>query len=376
MKKAMMWMLIIVIILFGAIFGFKQFKSVMQDRYMKSHSSPVVYVSAIKVTNLPWQPQLTATGNIRAITGVNVTTELAGMVRLIAFTPGSTVKKDQLLAQLDIAPDTAQLHVYQANAELARITYNRDKAQYSVKAVSKQQLDSDQANLQSTEAQVAEQLAIIEQKTIRAPFDGRVGICLINPGQYLKPGDTVTMLQTLDPIYVDFYIPQQSIFQLEQDQNVNVAIDTLPDKIFPGKISTINPGVDTNVRNVEVEATLPNPDGLLTPGMFSSVTIHTGKPKNYLTLPISAISFNPYGEVIYIIKQTGKDKEGKPILIAKQRFVTTGEKRGDQITILSGANEGDWIVTSGQLKLKNGSKVIVNNTVSPTDDPSPHPIDI
>jgi len=376
MKKAMTWMLIIVITLFGAIFGFKQFKSTMQDRYMKSQSSPIVYVSAIKVMNLPWQSQLTATGNIRAITGVNVTTELAGMVRIIAFTPGMTVKKDQLLAQLDIAPDTAQLHIYQANAELAKITYNRDKAQYLVKAVSKQQLDSDQANLKSTEAQVAEQLAIIEQKTIRAPFDGRAGICLINPGQYLKPGDTVTMLQTLDPIYVDFYIPQQSIFQLEKDQQVNVTIDTLPDNIFTGKISTINPGVDPSVRNVEVEATLPNPSGLLTPGMFAAVNVHTGKPKNYLTLPISAISFNPYGEVIYIIKQTGKDKEGKPILIAKQRFVTTGEKRGDQIIILNGLNEGDWIVTSGQIKLKNGSRVIVNNTVSPTNDPSPHPIDI
>lgn len=376
MKKAMMWMLLIVILLFGSIFGFKQFKSVMQTRYMKSNSSPIVYVSAIKVMNLPWQPQLTATGNIRAITGVNVTTELAGMVRIIAFTPGANVKKDQLLAQLDIAPDTAQLHVYQANAELAKITYNRDKAQYLVKAVSKQQLDSDQANLKSTEAQVAEELAIIEQKTIRAPFDGRVGICLINPGQYLKPGDTVTMLQTLDPIYVDFYIPQQSIFQLEKNQSVNIAIDTLPDKVFTGEITTINPGVDTSVRNVEVEATLPNPDGLLTPGMFASVIINTGKPENYLTLPLTAISFNPYGEVIYIIKQTGKDKDGKPILIAKQRFVTTGEKRGDQIVILNGVNEGDWIVTSGQLKLKNGSRVIVNNSVSPTNDPSPHPIDV
>jgi membrane fusion protein (multidrug efflux system) len=375
MKKNMIWMLLSVTLLFGAIFGFKYLKSAGQDHYMKSHSSPIVYVSAIKTTMLPWQPQLHVSGSLRAITGVNVTSELAGMVRIIAFTPGAHVKKGQLLAQLDIEPEIAQLHVYQSNAELAKITYERDKAQYQVKAVSKQQLDSDYANLKSTNAQVAQELAIIDEKTIRAPFDGRVGICLINPGQYLQPGNSVTMLQTLDPIYVDFYIPQQSLFELEKNQNVTVTIDSLPNKIFSGKITTINPGVDTNVRNVEVEATFPNPDSLLTPGMFASVTIDTGTPKNYLTLPISAISFNPYGQVIYIIKQTGKDKEGKPILIVKQHFVTTGEKRGDQITVLSGLQEGDWVVTSGQLKLKNGSQIIVNNTVSPTNDPAPHPVD-
>lgn len=376
MKKAMTWMLISLFLVFGAIFGFKKFSSVMQDRFMETHSSPIVYVSAIKVANLPWQPQIKATGSLRAITGVNVTTELAGMVKTIAFTPGATVKKGDLLAELDIAPELAQLHVYEANAELAKITYERDKAQYQVKAVSKQQVDSDEANLKSTNAQVAQESAIIEQKTIRAPFDGRVGICQINPGQYIKPGDTVTMLQTLDPIYVDFYIPQQSLFVLKTEQEVNVMIDTLPNKAFTGKVTTINPGVDPSVRNVEVEATLSNPDALLTPGMFAAVTINVGQPTNHLTLPITAISFNPYGEVIYIIKQTGKDKEGKPILIAKEKFITTGEKRGDQITVLSGLNEGDWVVTSGQLKLKNGSRVAVNNKVSPTDNPSPHPVDI
>lgn len=376
MKKPMMWMLIGVLILFGAIFGFKKFITVQQSRYMKEHSSPAVSVSATKVQNLPWQPQLKATGNVRAIRGVNVTTELAGMVSLITFTPGATVKKGDLLAQLDIAADVAQLHIYEASAELAKITYERDKAQYAVKAISKQQLDSDYANFKSTNAQVAQQLAVIEEKTIRAPFDGRVGICQINPGQYLNPGDTVTMLQTLDPIYVDFYIPQQALFDLKLGQETSVSIDSLPQTIFKGKITTINPGVDSNVRNVEVEATLPNSNFLLTPGMFASVVININQPKNYLTLPISAISFNPYGEVIYIIKQTGKDNKGKPILVAKERFITTGEKRGDQITILSGLKEGDWVVTSGQLKLKNGSRIIVNNTIPPTNNPSPEPVDV
>jgi membrane fusion protein, multidrug efflux system len=376
MKKPMIQMLIIITILFGAIFGFKKIVAIKKNNYMKEHGSPIVYVSATKVQNLPWQRQLKATGSIRAIMGVNVTTELAGMVRTITFTPGAIVKKGELLAELDIAPDVAQLHLYEANAKLADITYHRDKAQYAVKAVSKQQLDSDAANLETTQAQVAQQQAIIEEKTIRAPFNGRVGICEINPGQYLNPGDTVTMLQTLDPIYVDFYVPQQSLFELKRGQETQVTIDSLPGKIFIGKVTAINPGVDPSVRNVKVEATLPNSDLLLTPGMFASVTLNIEQVKPYLTLPISAITFNPYGEVIYIIKQIGKDKDGKPILIAKERFITTGEKRGDQITILSGLKKGDWIVTSGQLKLKNNSRIIVNNAVRPTYDPSPHPVDV
>lgn len=176
----------------------------------------------------------------------------------------------------------------------------------------------------------------------------------------------------MDPIYVDFYLPQQELAKLELGQNVRVVADTYPDKIFQGKITTIEPIVDSATRNVEVEATLPNPDFKLKPGMFTQVEVETGAKKNYLTLPQSAISFNPYGDIVYLVKENGqKDQNNKPILVVKQVFVTVGDTRGDQIAVLKGLHAGDIVVTSGQLKLKNGSQVLINNTIQPSNEASP-----
>lgn len=374
-KKYMIKMLISLAILFGLIFGYKAIIHLLNKRFMQAHATPIIYVSSAKANYLPWQPQLKAAGSLRAIMGVNVTTQLAGMVQTIYFTPGAMVKKGEVLVQLNIDPDVAQLHALEANAEIAKITYLRDKAQYKVKAVSKEQLDTDLANVKSTTAQVAQQIAVIAQKTITAPFSGRVGICVVNPGQYINPGQKVTMLQTLDPLYVDFYLPEGQLTQIKLNQPVTITADTFPGKVFTGKITTIDPGLDPDVRNVEVEATIPNPDNLLAPGMFANVTVDSGAPEKNLTVPISAISFNSYGNVVYVIEQNGKDKQGKTILIAKQRFVTTGKKRGDQITVLSGLAVNDQVVTSGQLKLKNGMRVIINNAVKPMDNPAPSFID-
>lgn len=379
-KKPMRKMLIILAILFGAIFGYKAIKSMMITHFIKASGMPPVYVSTTHAALLPWQPQLKAAGNLRAIWGINVTTELAGMVRGIYFKPGAQVKKGDLLVQLDIDPDTAQLHSLQANQELAAITYKRDSGQYKIHAISKQTLDSDLANLKSTQAQVAQQIAEIAQKTIRAPFSGQVGICLVNPGQYVNPGDKVTMLQTYDPVYVDFYIPQASIADLHIGQAVNMTVDPFPNQVFSGKITTINPGLDPSVRNIEVEATIANSQKKLTPGMFSTVIVDVGTPVSRLTLPLTAISFNSYGEVVYLIKEktspkNKKNKKQEPLFTAEETFVVTGEKRGDQITIEKGIKEGDQVVTSGQLKLKNGSEIIINNTISPENNPAPSPTD-
>lgn len=374
-KNRMLMMLVMVSILFGGIFGFKAIKAHFIKNFMSKHLSPVVTVSAMDVKFSDWQAELKASGSTRAVLGINITTELSGMVKTIYFIPGSLVKKGDLLAQLNIDPDSAQLDVLKANARLAKITYERDKAQYAIKAISKAILDTDEANLKSATSQVNQQEAIIAQKTVRAPFSGRLGISMINPGQYLMPGDKITMLQTLDPIYVDFYIPQQSLSLLKKGQFAAISIESRPGKVFIGKITTIDPGVDPNVRNVQVEATIPNPDFILAPGMFVSVYIETGKPTPYLTLPQSAISFNPYGEVVYTIKDEGIDEQGKPKLIAKQHFVVTGERRGDQITVLDGLKEGDKIVTSGQLKLHNDSLVTINNSIQPSNNPQPQPID-
>lgn len=371
MSKQMKIMLISVGILFGCIFIFQGFKSFMISRALSSNKNIVTPVSAMKLEYQLWQPQLKASGSLRAVRGVNVTTELAALVKTINFTPGAYVKEGELLVQLNADSDIAQLHALEANAELAKTIYVRDKAQYAVKAISKVTLDTDAANLKNLQAQVAQQAAIVAKKTIRAPFEGRLGICLINPGQYINTGDKIVNLQSLDPIYVDFYVPQQELTRLKVGQTVNITSNMHPDRAFTGTITTIDPGIDPATRNVQVEATIANPTHELTPGMFASVQVDIGEPQRYLTLPQTAITFNPYGNIAFIIRESGKDKKGKPILKATQTFVTTGETRGDQITVLTGLKEGDLIVTSGQLKLKNGSAVVINNAIVPANNPTP-----
>ncbi|WP_058478192.1 efflux RND transporter periplasmic adaptor subunit [Legionella steigerwaltii] len=372
LKKQMIIMLVAVGILFGLIFGWKAFTNYMMQQYFLQNKSPAVTVSTMKVEASLWQPTFKSVGSMRARLGVNVTTELAGMVQTIYFTPGAYVKKGDLLVQLNADAELGQLHSLQAQVELAKITYNRDKAQYAVRAVSRQTVDTDEWNLKNLQAQVAQQAAIVEKKTIRAPFEGRLGINNTNPGQYLNVGDTVTTLQALDPLYADFYLPQQDLAQLKLGQTVNVVTDTFPKKIFRGKITTIEPLVDSATRNVQVEATVPNPDYQLKPGMFTRVEVETGAKRSYLTLPQSAISFNPYGDIVFLVKESEqKDKNNKPILVVKQVFVTVGATRGDQIAVLKGLHAGDIVVTSGQLKLKNGSHVLINNKIQPSNEASP-----
>ncbi len=369
--KVMLVMLIAVCILFGGIFGFQAFKAHKMQQAMMSMAMPPVTVSAMKAAYQDWQSQAKAVGSVDAVQGVDVTTELAGMVRSIAVKPGVDVKQGELLVQLNIDTDVAQLHSLEATAELAGTVYKRDKAQFAITAVSKAVLDSDAASLKSAIAQVVEQQATIAKKTIRAPFSGRTGIQYVNEGQYINPGDKIVTLQTLDPIYVDFAMPQQVLAKLAVGQPVTITSDSYPGQIFMGKITTIDPKVDPTTRNVQVEVTLPNPRQQLLPGMFTQVTVNTGQPQRYLTLPQTAISFNPYGEIVFLIKESGKDQHGNPQYVVSQSFVTVGETRGDQVAVLSGLKEGDYVVTSGGIKLKNGSAVVVNNAVVPANNPAP-----
>lgn len=369
MSKRMKIMLLSVGILFGVIFLYKMITGLMLKYYI-ANQSHIVEVGSMQVNLSDWQPKLTASGSMRAIRGVGVTTELAGMVQTIHFTPGSMVKEGDVLVQLNADNDVAALRALEANSELARITYERDKAQFAVKAVSKQVVDNDAANLKNYQAQVAQQAAIVAKKTIKAPFAGRLGINNINPGQFVNPGDKVVSLQTLDPIYADFYLPQQTLAQLKTGLPVTVTSDTYPGKIFKGTITTIEPNVDVSTRNVLVEATIANPNYELAPGMFTYVEITMGKPQQFLTLPQTAISFNPYGDMVYVIHDKGKDSKG-PILNVTQVFVTTGETRGEQIQVLKGLKGGETIVTSGQLKLKNGTRVAINNSIMPSNNPAP-----
>lgn len=375
MKKRMLIMLIGLSILFGGIFAYQLFKAYMMKKYLSQGSSPVVSVSTMKVKTLPWQPHINASGSVRAVKGVDVTTEIAGLVRQIYFTPGAQVNKDDPLIKLNDDTEVAQLNSLLANLEIAKITFERDKAQYAINAVSKQVLDNDAATVRSTQAQVEEQKAVIAKKNIRAPFAGRLGISKVNPGQYLNPGDNVVTLQSLDPIYVDFYLPQQELVDISVGQKVIVKSDSFVGKTFTGKITTISPKIDPATRNIEVEATLSNPTHALLPGMFVTVTIDRGNVKQYLTVPQTAISYNPYGEIAYIINQSGKDENGNPILKATQTFVTVGDTRGDQVAVLKGLKEGQEVVIGGQLKLKNGSQVSINNAILPQNNPAPKPKD-
>lgn len=361
-------MLICFGIIFGAIFISKAIYESIAIRNYKARPN-IVTVSAMKLVYSFWQPKIRASGSVRAIKGVNVTTELAGMVSNIYFIPGAFVNAGDILVQLNANTELAQLNAAQANVELAKITYLRDSQQFAVHAVSKQTVDNDRQNLKNLQAQADQAAASLAKKTIRAPFTGRLGISAVNPGQYLNAGDKVVTLQMFDPIYVDFYVPQQELVRLKVGQPVTVTLDTFPNQKYVGKITTIDPIVDLNTRNVAVEATIQNPKFEMTPGMFATVEVDVGSPQHFLTLPQTAVSFNSYGDIIYIIHQSGTNN--KPILIAEQVFVVTGESRGDQISILEGAKEGDLVVTSGQLKLRNGTQVVINNSILASNSPAP-----
>lgn len=371
MKRPMMIMLIALAILFGGIFLYKSFVGYMMKRFFASRENPVYTVATTKAGYQIWKPKIAAVGSTRATLGVNITAQLGGMIQKIYFTPGASVKESEILVQQNADPNIGQLHSLEANAELAKITYERDQKQYLVKGISKQQLDSDMQNWKSLQGQVEQQKAIVAQYTITAPFAGRLGISNVNPGQYLNPGDTVVTLQSLDPIYVDFYLAQNLLSNVEIGQQVNISIDAYPDKVFTGKVTTINPLVEKGTRNVEIEATLPNPDNLIYPGMYATVDVNRDIEEKFITLPRAAITFNPYGDLVYRVVKTTDKKSGKAVLQVRQKFITVGASRGDQISVLTGVADGDEIVTGGQLKLKNGSLVSINNAVQPGDSPNP-----
>lgn len=370
MSKPMKKMVIYVLILFGIIFGIKIIHAIIRKYEEDSrlrHS--VTTVSAMQVQSSAWQPTITAVGSSRTYKGVNVTTELGGMITAIKFTPGQYVKQGDLLVQLDISTDVAKLHALQAQALFAKITYERNLKQYKAGAISQETLAGDEAQYEATAADVVEQQATIEKKTIHAPFSGKLGISMVNLGQYINPGDTIVNLQTLSPIWVDFYLPQQQLRDVQLGKVATVTIDTYPGQHFSGKITTINPMVDTDVRNVEIEATLPNQDQKILPGMFVNVSLNQGASRGYMTLPQTAISFNPYGDVVFILKKTDKSVDKQSIWQASQSIVTVGDTRGDQIAVLKGLKTGDMVVTSGQLKLTNGSMVVINNSLAPSNNP-------
>jgi len=369
MIKRMIIMLIAVGVVLGGFFAFQNFKAHIIGQVMASLANPPQTVSTVTAGLQDWQPQVEAVGSLRAVNGADLSLEVSGIVDQIDFNSGDDVAAGAVLLRLRSDDDEAKLQALQATADLAQVTYDRDVKQWKAQAISQATVDSDTFNLKNARAQVEQQKAMLDKKVLRAPFAGHLGIRAVDVGQYLNAGTTVVTLQALDPIYADFFLPQQALDQVKIGQAISAKVDTYPGQNFAGKIMAINPQVDANSRNVQVRATLGNADRRLLPGMYATVDIDIGSPQRHITLPQTAIAYNPYGSTVFLVEQQGAARS------AQQTFVTTGAKRGDQIAVLSGVKEGDVVVTSGQVKLRNGSPVLIDNKVQPTSDAAPTPAD-
>jgi len=375
MIKRMLIMLVLVGATLFGVFGFKSFVDGKIKEAMSGMGNQPQTVATAVAQLTEWQDRFEAVGSLRAVRGADLSLELAGIVDKIEFKSGQDVKVGDVLLRLRNDDDVAKLESLEAVAKLAKITYDRDLKQFKAQAVSQATIDSDAANLKNSNAQVEQQRAIVDKKILRAPFDGNLGLRQVDLGQYLAPGTLIVTLQALRPIYADFLLPQQALDKIEVGQPVTAKTDTYPGKAFRGKITAINPKVETTTRNVQVRATIENPEKLLVPGMYVTVDTEVGEPRKMVTLPQTAISYNSYGDLVYVVEEKGKGPDGKPQLVVRQTFVAVGPTRGDQVAITKGLKEGTTVVTAGQMKLRNGVPIVVNNSVVPKDDPNPKPVD-
>ncbi len=361
-------MLLIVVLILGLVFGWGALRAVFIAKFLKGFANQVQTVATIQAQETPWQPAIQSVGTVTAINGASLSAEVGGIVDSIHFESGQDVQKGDVLLTLRANNDPAVLAQLQAQAKLDEINYARDLKQFAANAVAQSTVDTDRANLAAAQAQVAAQQASMDEKIVRAPFSGRLGIRQVNLGQYLQPGTAIVTLEQLNPLFVDFYLPQQALVALKVGQVVNLKIDAYPGQTFPAKIAAIGATVDSATRSIAVRAVLQNDDLRLRPGMFASVSVETGAPKEAVTLPQTAIAYSSYGDTVYVVKHG----QGNA-LVADQVFVTLGATRGDQVQILDGVKPGDEVVTAGQVKLHNGSPVAVNNTIQPSNDPNPNP---
>jgi len=375
MTKRMLVMLVLAVSAFGAIIGFQTFKARMVKQYLSSQGLPTQTVSTITVHDSEWQPAIRSVGTLRAERGADIAPEVAGVISAIHFRSGDEVPAGAPLVQLNDASERAQLASLVAAAQLAEINYRRDREQLRKGFVTQSVVDTDAANLKVAQAHVAEQQALLDKKLVRAPFAGRLGIRAVDLGQYVAAGTKLVTLQSLDPILVDFSLPQTELGQLAPGRMVTVSTNALPGEHFSGTVEAIDAKVDPATRNVLVRASIGNPQHHLLPGLFVDAEVSAGEAKRYLTLPQTAIAFNPYGNTVFVVTEKGKGADGKPQLVAAQRFVTTGPVRGDQIAVVSGLAEGDTVVTAGQLKLRNGMPVRIDNSIQPANEANPQPKD-
>jgi len=370
--RRMVFMLLAVGLFLGLIVAFNLFKGVMIQRALTGKGEPVQTVSVVPARLEDWQPSLDAVGTVRAVRGADLAFEVSGVVAQVPAKAGSQVQLGQPLASLDDSTDLAQLRQLQAVADLAEVTFRRTQSQLAAHTVSQADLDNAEGDLKAKRAGAQAQGALVAKKHLTAPFAGQVGIVATSPGSYLNPGAVVVTLQQLDTVYVDFYLPQKDAGQLRQGQVVALAVDAFPGRSFKGKVTAVNPRVDSSTRNIQVEATFSNPGHSLLPGMFTRVSMDVGAKQPFLTLPQTAITYNPYGALVFLAK-AGTDAKGQPTLAAQQVFVTTGATRGDQVAVLKGLTAGAQVVSSGGLKLRNGTPLLIDNRVQPANDANPAP---
>jgi membrane fusion protein (multidrug efflux system) len=370
MAKRMILMLTVTMAIVAAL-GFVKFKQVQTAiGHAAAFQPPPEAVTTIVARQEQWPATLNAIGTMAAVQGVTVSADLPGTVDRIGFDSGKPARKGDVLAVLDTRQEQAQLAAMEAQRDLARLNFDRMQGLLNERVVSRAEFDTATAEHRQMEARVGEIRATIERKTIRAPFSGILGIRQVNVGQYLSGGDAVVNLQSLNPIYVQFGVPQQEVAQMRVGRTVRVTTDGMPGVQFAGPVTAIDSVVDQTTRNVQVQATLANPDGRLRAGMFVQTEVILGASRPVVSLPASAISYAPFGDSVFVVTDL-KDTNGKTYKGVRQQFVKLGGARGDQIAIVSGVGSGDEVVTSGVFKLRNGAAVLVNNKARPSNNPAP-----
>ncbi len=373
MAKKIIFTLVIVLILVGTLAGIKglQFKTMFAQG--ANFVPPPETVTTTEAKQDTWQPTLTAVGSVAAVQGVVLGAEMSGAVKNIAFESGATVRAGDLLVELDSSVEQAQLRSAMASADLARLNLERARELREKKMMSQADLDSAEAQAKQANAQIDNIRAVIAKKAIRAPFAGRTGIRQINLGQFLDNGAAVVTLQSLDPVYVNFSLPQQDLARLGVGMAVRVTTDAFPGQNFEGKLTAINPEVDAVTRNVRLQATLANPAGKLRPGMYVNVAALLSQMEQVLMIPATAVLYAPYGDSVFVVEDKKDEKTGATGKVLNQKFVRLGKTRGDFVVVTSGLEAGQTIVTTGVFKLRNGMSVVVDNKLAPSLQLAPKP---
>jgi len=373
MAKRLVLMLGVVAVLLAGL-GFVKFRQIEAAVQAGGFQPPPEAVTSIVTRREQWAATMAVIGTTEAVHGVTVSADLPGTVARINFDSGKAVREGDILVELDTRQERAQLASLEAQSELARVNFGRTQELVNAGVISRQEYDQATSQQKATEANVAEIRATIARKTIRAPFSGILGIRKVNLGQYLSAGTPIVSNQTLNPIYVNFGVPQQEATKVKIGRSLRVTAEDIAGKVFTGNVTAIDSEVDQTTRNIQIQATLANPDGKLRPGMFVQVELPLGASRDVIALPASAINYAPYGDSVFVITDL-KDPKGQTYRGVKQQFVKIQGARGDQVAVVSGLNTGDEVVTSGVFKLRNGAAVQVNNKVQPGNSPNPKPED-